>query len=191
MSEVGEGDLALSAEHGGIWRDLGRPPQQLVGVGFIAEGLDGAVYRILPGVRDGRAGFLVRGVEGDVVGASGTFGTAVGQEIDRSDPERGTPPHAIVVARSTGHTAEMVYAIEEMRPVDPDISHYLDATYSELVFFETPAGGAVFSAGSMAWVGSLRTDAGVSTITRNALDRMRDPAPFVFPDDPAPSHAQE
>ena len=36
----GEYRLATTGEMGGLWRNRGRPPQQLLGVGFVAEGLD-------------------------------------------------------------------------------------------------------------------------------------------------------
>lgn len=52
---------------------------------------------------------------------------------------------------------------------------------SDLVFFEIPGGGAVFSTGSISWIASLAWDNGdnnVSRITRNVLERFRDPAPF-------------
>jgi N,N-dimethylformamidase len=180
-SDVGESDLAFTGEAGGIWRDLGRPPQRLAGVGFIAEGTAGGAYEILPGVREGRAGFLLDGIDAHRIGETGIFGSAVAQEIDRSDPRLGTPEHAIVVARATGLSDGMVFAIEEMTPTVPLIERYRAETSCEVVFFETPGGGAVFSVGSMGWCGSLRSR-GVSTdvgrMTRNALDRFRDPTPF-------------
>ena len=63
-------------------------------------------------------------------------------------------------------------------PSDPDVR-------ADLVFFETPAGGAVFSTGSIAWAGSLAHDGyrnDVSRITRNVLRRFLDPAPFAHPE---------
>lgn len=61
---------------------------------------------------------------------------------------------------------------------DPDVR-------ADLVFFETPAGGAVFSTGSIAWAGSLAHDGyrnDVSRITRNVLRRFLAPAPFAHPE---------
>jgi N,N-dimethylformamidase len=40
---------------------------------------------------------------------------------------------------------------------------------SEITFFETASGGAVFSVGSITWVSALFTDESVSTVTRNVL----------------------
>jgi len=52
---------------------------------------------------------------------------------------------------------------------------------ADMVFFETPAGGAVFSTGSIGWAASL-AHAGysneVARITANVLRRFIDPTPF-------------
>jgi len=57
-----------------------------------------------------------------------------------------------------------------------------DWSCADMVFFETPAGGAVFSVGSMTYVGSLPVDNYTSPLTRlttNVLRRFLDPAPFL------------
>ena len=54
---------------------------------------------------------------------------------------------------------------------------------ADLVFFETPKGGGVFSVSSIAWMGSLSHndyDNNVSRITENVLRRFSDPAPFYI-----------
>jgi N,N-dimethylformamidase len=56
-----------------------------------------------------------------------------------------------------------------------------DLVRADLVFFEMPAGGAVFSTGSIAWIGSLSHnghDNNVSRITENVLRRF-DPKPLA------------
>ena len=58
------------------------------------------------------------------------------------------------------------------------------AVRADMVFFEHPAGGAVFSTGSIAYVGSLAHrdyDNNVARLTRNVLRRFLDPAPFAMP----------
>ena len=50
--------------------------------------------------------------------------------------------------------------------------------HANVVFFETPHGGAVLSIGSIAWCASLfhnNHHNDVSRITRNVLDRFLDP----------------
>lgn len=49
---------------------------------------------------------------------------------------------------------------------------------SDIVFFETPNNGAVFSVGSITYCGALLTDNGnndISRLTRTVLDRFADP----------------
>jgi N,N-dimethylformamidase len=53
------------------------------------------------------------------------------------------------------------------------------------VFFETPAGGAVWSTGSISYLGSLAHDDyrnGISRLTANVLRRFLDPTPFLVPE---------
>ena len=55
---------------------------------------------------------------------------------------------------------------------------------ADMVFFETPRGGAVWSTGSIAWTTSLACngfDNNVSRITENVLRRFLDPRPFDAP----------
>ena len=52
---------------------------------------------------------------------------------------------------------------------------------ADMVFYETPDGGAVFSSSSISWAGSLSHndyDNNVSKITENVLKRFLDPTPF-------------
>jgi len=53
-----------------------------------------------------------------------------------------------------------------------------------VVFFETRAGGAVFSTASIGWAASLAHENyqnNVSHITANVLRRFLDPQPFAIP----------
>jgi N,N-dimethylformamidase len=55
---------------------------------------------------------------------------------------------------------------------------------AELVFFETPSGGAVFSTGSIAWSASLsyqQYSNNVARITGNVIQRFLDSTPFALP----------
>ena len=182
IAEPGEYYHAWGGEYGGLWRRLGRPPNRLVGVGFAAQGFDrSGHYRRRPGSRDPRAAFIFDGVSGqEVIGDFGSIGGgAAGQEIDRFDPSLGSPRHALVLASSEGHSSEMLRTKEEFRATilpfdDPKVR-------ADMVFFECPNGGAVFSAGSIAWAASLAHhgyDNDVCRISANVLDRFRDPKPF-------------
>ena len=61
---------------------------------------------------------------------------------------------------------------------------YDNKNYASLTFFETPSGGAVFSVGSMAYIGALNHngfDNDIARITTNVLRRFSDPRPFKVP----------
>ncbi len=52
-----------------------------------------------------------------------------------------------------------------------------------VVLFETPAGGAVFSVGSISWFGALarnRFNNDIAHMTANVVRRFADPEPFVY-----------
>ncbi len=185
-AEPGEYSMAWSGEYGGMWRRCDRTPNQLVGTGFAASGLDiGRPFRRRPESTDPRAAFIFEGLAADeVIGDFGLLlGGAAGYEIDRADRLLGTPPHALIVAEATGFTDNMVVVKEDM----PATNWLLGGSDNPLVradmlFFETPAGGAVFSASSISWSAALPCngfDNNVARITGNVLRRFLDPAPFT------------
>lgn len=183
-SEIGECYLSFTGEQGGLWKELGRPPQQQFGVGFIGEGFARAShYRITPQAREGRAAFILEGVDDDIIGDFGILGGgAAGQEIDKTNSEHGTPSHTIVLARSENHGSTMLIASEEVDSF-PVLDIYHAQICAEVAFFETANGGAVFTVGSMAWCGSLNHNNyhnNISTITANVIHRFIDPEPFVM-----------
>ena len=185
ISEVGENHHAFSGDHGGIWRDLGRSPQRLVGVGFIAQGFAGSTYyRRRADADEPRAAFMFAGVDDEIIGDFGLLGGgAAGEEIDAASYDLGTPGHALVVARSENHNSAMLMVREETVSSRP-IEWTRDRVHADIVFFETPAGGAVFSTGSMTWVGSLSHndyENNVERVTMNVLRRFLDDTAFVYP----------
>lgn len=48
----------------------------------------------------------------------------------------------------------------------------IDDGGAEMIYFGTPSGGEVFSAGSITWNASILVDKGVAAVTRNVLDRF-------------------
>jgi len=185
MSEPGEYYHQLSGEYGGLWRRLGRPPNLLVGVGFAAQGFDGATYyRLQPGALDERVSFIMDGVAAsDVIGNHGTQGGgAAGEEIDRLDEALGSPPHAICIASSENHRPGMLRVVEEIHMTHLELQG--PKVRADMVFFETPAGGAVFSTGSISYAGALAHngfDNDIARITGNVLERFLDGSPFDYP----------
>jgi N,N-dimethylformamidase len=171
----GERYYSTTGEFGGYWLERGRPPQGFVGVGSIAQGFDrSSAYRRKPASRDPRAAWIFEGVEDELIGDFGlTMGGAAGFEIDCTDAFLGTPPHALVVASAS----EFSPTYEHQNPVHvPGTSIDLhEPVRSDMVFFETPAGGGVFSVGSIAYCGALSHngyDNNVSRITENVLRRF-------------------
>jgi len=181
----GEYYHSTTGELGGLWRNRGRAPQKIIGVGFTAQGFDACLpYRRLPDSFDPRAAFIFDGVGGDEeIGSFGlVMGGAAGYEIDRADPGLGTPPHALVLATATGFSDVYQHAVEEVSVMDRVQGGSVNPLVrADMVYFEGPRGGAVFSVGSIAWCGGLahnNYDNNVSRITRNVLSR------FASDDDP-------
>jgi N,N-dimethylformamidase len=194
-SEPGEGYMSFTGEFSGLWRRAAMPPQGLVGLGTVATGFDySSYYRRRPESRDPRARFIFEGVEGELIGDFGSIGGgAAGSEIDRADPWLGTPAHALILARSEGHTRQYNVVPEETPFHHPTVNgEEGEKCYADLLFFETPKGGAVFSTGSISWAASLAHDGyanNVSRITENVLRRFADPKPI--PEPPADSGSAE
>jgi len=156
-----------------------------VGIGFAAQGFDGGTYyRVREGSFDPRVAFIVDGVDQtDVWGNFGIQGGgAAGEEIDRWDESLGSPLHALILATSEDHKEGMLRVKEEfhmMHPLTED-----SKVRADMIFFETPSGGAVFSVGSISYTGSLSHNGyenEIERLTRNVLNRFNDPEPFDYP----------
>ena len=156
----GEGYHELTGEPGGLWRYRGKAPNKLVGVGVTASGWD---TKATPGYlrtllsHDPRVAFAFEGMGDEPIGNYGlVLNGAAGDEIDRADVKLGTPPDALVVATTTGHSDYYLIFVEEMMatgknvtgPTNPDIR-------ADITYFQTGGGGQVFSVGSISFVGSL------------------------------------
>ena len=177
-SPPGELHQAMTGERGGLWRHRGRPPQALTGVGFTAQGFDRSLpYRVRPQA----PGFMLAGIDSAVlIGEGGSvLGGAAGFEIDRMDTALGTPPDAVLVASAQDFSDAYQGAVEDVTTADSQQGGSVsELVRSDVVFFETGSGGAVFSVGSIAWCGALR-DTLVGQLTWNVLSRFLDPTPFT------------
>ena len=186
-AEPGEYHHSFTGEPGGLWQRQRRAPNRIAGVGFISQGFDsGAPYRRQSAANDPRVAFMFEGIDDQVLGNFGIcLGGAASMEIDCTDSRLGTPAHALVVARSEGHSNMYELTPEAMLQSHP----MTDATQNpnvraDMVFFETPNGGAVFSTGSIGYAGSLVTNDyqnNIARLTTNVLERFADPAPFEMP----------
>ena len=186
-AEPGEYYHSFTGEYGGLWRRQGRPPQMITGAGFTAQGFDiSAPYYRLPDSFDPRAAFIFEGIGKDeIIGDFGLIGGgAAGLELDRADRQLGTPPHALVLATSKGgHTDIYLVVCEELLATYPGLGGSENGLVrADMVFYETPNGGAVWSTSSIAWAGSLshnNYNNNVSRITNNVLKRFLNSKTFV------------
>ena len=179
-ADPGEYYHAFDGAYGGLWRRQDRAPQRLVGVGFSAQGrFEGSHYRRTEESYAADLAWIFAGVDGEIIGGFGfSGGGAAGYELDRADPLLGTPPNVRLLARSEDHQAHFgvtledllvptAYALPSNRP-DPLIR-------SDMVYFETEKGGAVFSVGSITFCGSLpwnNFDNQISILLRNVVTRF-------------------
>jgi hypothetical protein len=128
-----------------------RPTSALLGVCFDEAGImSAAPYRVVDGAAWAFAGTGL--ATGDTFGHASLHercpGGASGHETDKRTAA--TPPGTVLLAQGLN----------------------ADGGGAEMVWFETPGGGEVFSVGSVTWTASLLVDEAVSRITRNALERF-------------------
>ncbi|HEY4545117.1 MAG TPA: N,N-dimethylformamidase beta subunit family domain-containing protein [Pedomonas sp.] len=171
----GERHHSTTGELGGLWRNRGRPPQKLVGVGFTAQGMDiNAAYRRTE-ESYGELGFLFDGITGDVFGDVPSLVMehgAAGFEIDRIDPALGSPPATTCLARSFGHSKSYRLAVEELLATHAGTGPENPLVRADIAYVSYPGGGAVFSTGSISYCGCLsynNYDNDVSRLTENVL----------------------
>ncbi|HEV2365559.1 MAG TPA: N,N-dimethylformamidase beta subunit family domain-containing protein [Caulobacteraceae bacterium] len=179
-AEPGEYHHAFDGGLGGLWLRNGRPPQQLVGVGFSSQGPYAAgCFRRTGASRDPALAWMFDGVEADILGDNGLCaGGAAGFELDRADKALGTPASAVVVARSEGVPAGFSPVPEDLESADYALSgEPLDSLVrADMTFFETDGGGAVFSAAAITFCGSLWNgtafDGPLSRLLENVVGRL-------------------
>ena len=175
----GEYYNAFDGHYGGLWRRNGRPPQKIAGTGFTAQGtFVGSYFRRTTRSYEEDVSWIFEGVEGEVFGDFGlSGGGAAGYELDRADPHLGSPDDVAIIACSENHIDTYVTVPEELLThvstvtgEDPG-----DLIRADMVFYETPAGGAVFSASSITFCGSLPHngfDNNISKLLLNVVNRF-------------------
>lgn len=154
----GEHYLQTTGQKSGLWKNLGRPPQKTVGVGFIGEGFETSrPFRRMPDSYHRSVSWMMEGIEGEILGDFGlAYKGAAGLELDRYDLSYGTPPHARIVASSGGHSDNYMLSIEEILYPYPGLAGSQDYRLrADIVYFTSPNDGAVLSTGSIAFGQSL------------------------------------
>ena len=177
-ADPGESGHSTTGEPGGIWRHHGNSPSSIVGNGFTAFGAGPArPYRRTAASYQPAVAWIFDGVESPTFGDSGRFlGGAAGWEIDRADFGSGTAPNAVVLATADGFGDLYHTSLEDLQ--DSDWAQSEDtglSIHADIVYLEYPKDGAVFSVGSMCWLGALEIEdymGPVSRITDNVLRRF-------------------
>jgi len=180
----GEHYLQTTGEKGGLWRMRGRAPQKLTGVGFISEGFEHCQpYRRMPDSWHRRVAWITAGIEGEIIGDFGlAHGGAAGIELDRYDLALGTPPHALIIASSGGHTDNYILVTEELLYAYQGLTGTQDYRIrADMVYFTAPNDGAVFSTGSIAFGQALPVngfDNNVSKLLSNVVTTFMQEGPL-------------
>ncbi|MEI7871021.1 MAG: N,N-dimethylformamidase beta subunit family domain-containing protein [Alphaproteobacteria bacterium] len=179
-AEPGEYYHSFDGNYGGLWRRSDRPPNLLCGIGFSSQGTFwGDAYRQTPAARDNTHAWVFEGVKDALFGGFGySGGGAAGFELDRLDYRLGSPLNAVVLASSEGHDRKNFVVVHEERlGFDTTITGETleELIRADMTYIEKPAGGAVFSVGSITYCGSLphnKFDNDVSRLTFNVLNRF-------------------
>lgn len=152
---------STTGEMGGTWRDRGRAPNRLVGIGFAGQGYaTNGVFQRAEASYKGPLAKLFDGIKNDVIGDTPSLvwgHGAAGFEVDRIDYSLGSPPSTVCLASSHEHGEyyQLVYeeALAHMTPAQlTDANPKLRGDISYLSY---PSGGAVFSTGSITFGGVL------------------------------------
>ncbi|OQU97973.1 hypothetical protein CLAIMM_03821 [Cladophialophora immunda] len=167
--------MSLNGTQGGLWKSRGRSSHGLFGISFCAEGVG-------PGVPFKRTEksfapdleWMFKDISPEqLIGEFGLGGGASGDEIDSFDLACGSPTNGVVVATSTGHPDAFGIVPEiTMFPITKTLGTQTDEIRSDIVYYETDAGGAVFSVGSINWYCSLGWDDynnNVAKLTENVI----------------------
>lgn len=179
----GERFHSLNGQLGGLWRSLGRAPNTIFGIGSCASG-KGPGRPFLPtqdALSDPAFAWLWAGL-GDAsklrLGEHGVglSGGASGDELDRMDVGIGTPCNAVLLARSERHDDHFMLFNEELIfPMIGTLGSTSALVRSDMMYYETNGGGAVFSVGSINWNNSLAWNGyenDVAVVTENVVRKF-------------------
>lgn len=175
----------LDGSYGGLWRRSGLPPQSWLGVGYSGQGFRRSTgYRRAPDGALPEVAFVFKGVSGECFGERGVIGGGcAGIEVDRADELLGSPREGYLLASSLPLDETYFMANEELLVTRPTIAgRHAPTVRSDMFVQVNDAGGAVFSTGSIAWIGGLSLtagDPGVQRITRNVIDRFLEARPLA------------
>lgn len=135
-----------TGERGGLWRELEDAEAKLLGIEYTEEGYNTfAPYKIIKASH-----WIFKGTDlmnGDLIGKSGLNGVAAsGWETDKID-KKYSPSNIQLLAKGTN-------------PGEGG---------ADMIYYDHPGGGFVFSVGSLSFVNSLIIDPTLTKIVNNAL----------------------
>lgn len=187
QARPGEYYHTADGARGGIWKNRGRGPAKVTGVGFSSEGMDASspFYR-LPASKEDDVAWIFDGVENEMFGDFGlAHDGAAGIEIDRYDCRYGTPGHTRLLATSHGHSDGYPLVIEEVLSNGTGTAGTTSPLVrADVTYTTNSAGGASFCTGSIAWGQALPCDDfdnEISRITANVVRRFisKEPLPHL------------
>ena len=171
--------MSFSGERSGLWRANGKPPQKLLGVGFIGQGFDvSSFYRRTSESYNHSNAWIFEGIDSEVIGDFGLMqGGAAGLELDAVDYDLGTPENTIILATSENHSNIYELASEEVLTPHGATDGILCSRICSNIVVTRPfvEGGWVFSAGSIAFAGALAhndCDNNISKLCENILEKF-------------------
>ena len=176
-SEPGEYHNSFDGKYGGLWRRNGRPPQQLVGVGFTAQG----TFVGMPFKRtnfENDLNWVFDGVEETIIGDFGYSGNgAAGFELDRVDTLLDEGHDIKILAQSFDTQNDFMLVPEEQLTHLTNVSGGPedDIRRADMVYFNVEGGGSVFSVGSITFCGCLpwnKFENNISRILLNVLSKQ-------------------
>lgn len=176
----GEQGHTDTGEPGGHWRERGRAPQVLTGVGFCAQGGGpGAGFVRTEQSDQSDCAFVFQGIgRNELIGGFGDKqGGAAGDELDRFDAELGSPHGTLLIATSAGlHDHTYQHSIEEVEEMNEhEGGDESPKVRADMTLYTNDNGGAVFSVGSISWSASLGYNSGdnnVACITGNVIEHF-------------------
>jgi len=173
-AEPGEYYNAFDGSYGGLWRRNGRAPQSLVGIGFTAQGeFHGGPYKRT--CHSSEFNWVFDGIKDELIGDFGFSGNgAAGYELDNVGNGYNVPENITILAQSAMNADNFMLVPEEQLTHLTNLSGAPEAEVlrADMVYFEVPGGGRVFSTGSITFCGSLpwnNFDNNISTLLENIL----------------------
>lgn len=138
-------------------------------------------FRRMPDSYEPSLSWVMQGIEPDTFGAFGlAYGGASGLELDVYDLKLGTPPNTKLIAASGGHDDNYLVMItpHEHEGLYGSYNYELRA---DMIFFDAPNDGAVFSCSSIAFGQSLPINGFENDISRllaNVIEAFVKPGPL-------------